>query len=115
MTTSPPTEGKQFRSSVISMFIFMLVLGLPVTFCLLLASYSGPDCPYTYVYWWSITDFLTHRRLDEFHFLSHDHFRRRSHDSVFYGRRTFCPMARYSEGPDAPVPQPEMDSGLSGR
>ncbi len=47
MTTSPPTEGKQFRSSVISMFIFMLVLGLPVTFCLLLAIYSGINVPVT--------------------------------------------------------------------
>ena len=37
MTTSSPTESKQFRSSVVSMFIFTLVQGLPVTFCLLLA------------------------------------------------------------------------------
>ncbi|HXI85565.1 MAG TPA: hypothetical protein VNL17_15900 [Verrucomicrobiae bacterium] len=47
MTASPPTEGKQFRSSVLSMFIFMLALGLPVTFCLLLAIYSGIPVPVT--------------------------------------------------------------------
>ncbi len=37
MTTPPPTESKQFRSSVVSMFIFILVVGfvvsLPVAFC----------------------------------------------------------------------------------
>ena len=47
MTTSPPTEGKQFRSSVVSMFIFMLVQGLPVTFCLLLVTYLGMSEPVT--------------------------------------------------------------------
>src|SRR5882724_7498764 len=40
MTTSPPTEGKQFRSSVLSMFIWMFVLSLPVMFCLALANSS---------------------------------------------------------------------------
>ena len=33
MTTPPPTESKQFRSSVFSLFIFILVVGAPVAFC----------------------------------------------------------------------------------
>jgi len=33
MTTSPPTESKQFRSSVLSLFIFIVALSAPVVFC----------------------------------------------------------------------------------
>src|SRR5260221_2316333 len=33
MTTTPSTEGKQFKSSVLSMFIFIVVLGAPALLC----------------------------------------------------------------------------------
>jgi hypothetical protein len=44
MTTPPPTEGKQFRSSVPSLFIFILpvsfAMSLPVAFCTAVAIHS---------------------------------------------------------------------------